>query len=258
MYLNIKYIKDIISSVERVRKELVVNKVTEERKGNSSYGINERNFLDRSQTQLRQSVTGSAGDNNEEEEQEEMTFHWSDFTLKDKWELFSGWSVIVILGNIITLIASVYLLVSTKTSQRDGEILLGVGGFLVVASLMKYYENVRGYNIILNTMIRSVVIFTKAIIGALPIFLAFAALGNCLFNENERFSSFSMSLMTLFALINGDVIFAAFIELKELNYLVGQWFLFIYLFISIAIIFNIIVVIIGDGYVGKYHQNLQI
>mmetsp|Transcript_11961 Transcript_11961/g.10565 ORF Transcript_11961/g.10565 Transcript_11961/m.10565 type:complete len:208 (+) Transcript_11961:147-770(+) len=59
-----------------------------------------------------------------------------------------------------------------------------------------------------------------------------------------------MSLYTLFALINGDVIFDSFLELKELSYLISQWFLYIYLFISIAIIFNIIVVIIGDGYVA--------
>jgi len=63
-----------------------------------------------------------------------------------------------------------------------------------------------------------------------------------------------MSLYMLFALVNGDLIFAGFLELKEISFLIGQWFLLIYLFVSIAIIFNIIVVIIGDGYVGKFQK----
>jgi len=179
LYLNVKYIKDITSSVERVRKELSKENAKTIRRVNTSYDINNKNFLDRSIPNIRHSEKDEEEDGNEQEsDDEDNTFNWSDFSVKDKWELFSGWSVIVIAGNILTLVASVYLLTSTKTSQRDGEILLGFGGFLVVASLMKYYENVKGYNIILNTMIKSVFVFMKAIIGSLPIFLGFAVLGN--------------------------------------------------------------------------------
>ena len=231
LYLNIKYIKDITSSIERVRKELCINSAKKKDRKNTSNDINVRNFLDRAYTSHRVSFPNEEqkdDGHDEEDEDGEMTFNWSDLSLKDKWELFSGWSVVVILGNVMTLIASVYLLASTKTSQREGEIILGMGAFLVIISLMRYYENVKGYNIILNTMIQSAGVFLKATLGSLPIFLGFTVLGNWLFNENERFANFSMSLYMLFSLVNGDVIFQAFLELKEYSFLVGQWFLYIY------------------------------
>lgn len=58
--------------------------------------------------------------------------NWKDLTYKDKWELYSGWRIILIIGNIVNIIASTFLLISTETSQRQGERLLGVAGFLIV------------------------------------------------------------------------------------------------------------------------------
>jgi hypothetical protein len=61
------------------------------------------------------------------------------------------------------------------------------------------------YSLILRTIKFAVPILTKAVIGILPFFIAFALLGQALFWEIEyRFGSFSYSFMALFSMMNGD------------------------------------------------------
>ena len=139
----------------------------------------------------------------------------------------------MIIGCILTIVASFFFLVSTRTSQRSGEIVLGLASIMILSSLMKYFENIKAYNIILNTMINSIVITIKALVGSFPFFMAFAVFGNTVFIESERFRSIPMSLYTLFSFANGDLIFASFYELKEISFLVSQLYIYIYLFMSV-------------------------
>lgn len=121
---------------------------------------------------------------------------------------------------------------------------------MVIISLMRYYENVKVYNIIWITVVKSFSIFVKAFVGSLPIFIAFGLLGMCLFNQNSFFAFFSFTSFTLLSMAMGDLLPFMFLELKEITFLIAQIYLYLYMFISIAIIFNIIVVIVGDGYIA--------
>jgi len=227
--LNLKYIKEITSRIDEVNKTHLSSseKGLTHKKKSAMSGSSSIDMIN--QTDSRETTLETGGD----AQQEDVILDWSELTIYDKWSLFSGWSLIMIIGNVVTLISSVFLLVSTRTSQRDGERMLGIAGFCILVSLMKYWETAKCYNIILNTMINSASVFIKATIGSFPIFIGFALLGICLFIENDRYSSFSMGLYHLFSLMNGDLVFVSFFEFKEVNYLMSQLYLYIYLFVSV-------------------------
>jgi CHASE3 domain sensor protein len=134
LYLNLKYISEIMDRINEVnmviRQERGKKMETAHR--DKVHDINTKNQSLNRSTIIR-----------EVEEEEKPLLEWSDLSLYYKWRLFSGWSLLMIIGSIITIISSVFLLISTRTSQRDGEKLLGIGGFLIVISLMKYWETTK-------------------------------------------------------------------------------------------------------------------
>ncbi|CAI2386340.1 unnamed protein product [Moneuplotes crassus] len=249
LYLNVKYVKGITSSIERVRKELNKDHQQKQKERLTTTQMNNKNSIDSHKFGLDEIYEGEE-EQDEPLDEEDMRFSWADLTIADWRELYSGWSFLTILGNIITLIALAFLLASTATSQREGEIMLGFGAFLVLISLLKYYENARVYNIVWNTALKSSSVFFRATIGSLPIFIGFVVLAFCLFNGNSYMAYFTFTMYSLFTTLSGDIIFFLFVELKEVAYLLIQVFLIGFMFIWFAVIFSVIVVIVGDGYIA--------
>lgn len=129
-----------------------------------------------------------------------------------------------------------------------------MGGLLLWVSMLRYYENARGYNIMINTMQNSIFIVFKALAGVFPIFVGFAILGMCLFWKSKRFDSLSSSLFCLFSLMHGDMIYEAEYDLKNVNRTIAQLYLYIFVSFSILVILNVFVIIVEDGYVMSKYQ----
>lgn len=134
IYLNLKYIREIMNRINEV------NEVIRKERGKKMETAHKEKVIDidsRNKSLGRSTFIGDI------KEDEKPLLEWSELSLFYKWRLFSGWSLLMIIGSIIIIISSVFLLISTRTSQRDGEKLVGVGGFLVVLSLMKYWETTK-------------------------------------------------------------------------------------------------------------------
>ena len=174
---------------------------------------------------------------------------WSDLTAADKTKLFSRWSILIIAADIILIMGSVFLMMNTKTVSEKGELFLGFGAMLTWISLIKYYENAKGYNIITNTIENSSEIIIKAILGILPVFIAYGIIGTCLFWRSHRFNTLSTSLFSLFAVMNGDMIFDCWHDIDSVDVLFAQIFLYTFIGFSIWVVLNTFIVIIEDGYV---------
>ena len=75
----------------------------------------------------------------------------------------------------------------------------------------------------------------KSIIGILPIFIAYALLGQCLFWEMEyRFGSFGYAFFALFSMMNGDNLIPIHTEIMTTNrrYMLGNLFVYSYILVS--------------------------
>jgi hypothetical protein len=55
--------------------------------------------------------------------------------------------------------------------------ILGFGGMLLWVTLLKYYENTKGYNLILTTFQNASTIAWMAMVGVMPVFIGFGLLG---------------------------------------------------------------------------------
>ena len=182
-------------------------------------------------------------------ENEEDMPDWNDLTNKDKLKLFSTWSIVTIISNIFLITGSLFLIINTKTVTANGEFFLGLGSMLTWFSLMKYYQNTKGFNIIANTLENSFEIVIKALTGIMPIFIGFGMLGTCIFWRSHRFNDLSTSMFTLFAVMNGDMIWDAWHDIDTINFLLAQLFLYSFILFSICVVFNVFIVIIEDGYI---------
>ena len=120
---------------------------------------------------------------------------------------------------------------------------------------MQYFEGLKDYNIIANTFANSGLIVIKAIIGIMPLLIAFTLLGMCFFVDSNRFGNISLSMFSLYSLMNGDSPFDIWYDVQQNSFLTGTIYMYIFIFISTSIIANVFVVIIGDAYVkSKYFQ----
>jgi hypothetical protein len=144
---------------------------------------------------------------------------------------------------------SLFLILNTKTVSQKGEIILGFGAFITWISLMKFYQNVKGYNIVANTLENSFEIVFKSLTGVMPIFIGYGVLGTSIFWRSHRFTDFSTSMFSLFAVMNGDMIFDAWHDIDTIDYLLAQLYLYSFIFFSICVVLNTFIVVIEDGYI---------
>ena len=180
---------------------------------------------------------------------------WEKLTFNDKAMLFSYWVIAIIFTNIVVLIGCVLKLFNTRDINQKGDGILGFGGLLLWITLLRYYEHTRGYNIVLTTFQNSSGIVFKALAGILPVFIGFGLFGMWLFWNSKRFMSFGASVFSLFALMNGDMIFDAYHDLDSINYFWSQIYLYLFIAIAILVIQNVFIAIIEDGYqISKYKE----
>jgi len=159
--------------------------------------------------------------------------NWNDLTNKDKLKLFSTWNFVVILANILLITGSIFLILNTKTLSERGELFIGFGSMLTWFSLMRFYQNTKGYNTVANTLENSFEIVFKALTGIMPIFIGFGLLGTSIFWRSYRFCDFNTSMFTLFAAMNGDTIWDIWHDLDSINFLLAQLYLYSFILLSI-------------------------
>lgn len=264
LFLNFKYILDIVQSFQKMKekyKTLAKNKKSNMYRKNIKK-ILKKNKSDVSQRKTQTSKLPKAINSSdvytptigfEDEEDDVELPNWNELKNDDKLKLFSRWSIVTICGDILLIMGSVFLIFNTKTVNQKGEIIIGFGAMLTWISLMKFYENVKGYNMIANTIENAFEIVFKALTGIMPVFIGYGVLGTCIFWRSHRFTSVSTSLFSLFSVMNGDMIFDCWHDIDTVDFLLAQLYLYTFIFFSICVVFNTFIVIIEDGYImGKF------
>jgi hypothetical protein len=108
------------------------------------------------------------------------------------------------------------------------EILVGFGCFLAYINIGRYLKFYPDYSTIFETISRALPNVLRYLLGVVPIFLGFLFFGLCMFWRSERFSNTSNSMISLFAILNGDSVMDSFRDLSSFSFLMGQ--VYIYLF----------------------------
>ena len=102
------------------------------------------------------------------------------------------------------------------------EILVGFGCFLAYINIGRYLKFYPEYSTIFQTISRALPNVLRYLLGVVPIFFGFLFFGLCMFWRSERFSSPSNTMITLFAILNGDSVMDTFRDLSCFSFVFGQ------------------------------------
>ena len=187
---------------------------------------------------------------------------WSDLTVKDKIKLFSYWSLITIITNLVQLFGALTDICSTNkffSIDNSNEFLIGMGCMMAWIGSIRYMDTSKKYSILGRTLSLSMPNVIRTLISTLPILMGYTFLGMCLFYRSNRFSSAAGCLSTLYSLMNGDMVYDTFSDLRATNYLFGQIYLYTFIFFSICVIQSLFISVIEDAHLtAKYTTSTDI
>jgi hypothetical protein len=169
--------------------------------------------------------------------------------------LFNMWPVLCLIGNVIQIFGSALSLFDTDNVMSSTEILVGFGCMLAYINVGRYLEYNKDYSTIFATIKRAMPNVLRYLIGVLPIFAGFIFFGLCLFWRSERFVDTSSTMMTLFAVLNGDSVFDVFHDLSGVSFFIGQLYCYIFCIIFIVVVMNVFISIIEEAYVSTKMKN---
>ncbi|XP_017137208.1 mucolipin-3 [Drosophila miranda] len=180
-----------------------------------------------------------------------------DLSFDGRLEFVNFWYIMIIFNDILLIIGSAlkeqiegrYLVVD----QWDTcSLFLGIGNLLVWFGVLRYLGFFKTYNVVILTLKKAAPKILRFLIAALLIYAGFVFCGWLILGPyHMKFRSLATTSECLFALINGDDMFATFATLSsKATWL--WWFcqIYLYSFISlyIYVVLSLFIAVIMDAY----------
>mmetsp|Transcript_28350 Transcript_28350/g.69037 ORF Transcript_28350/g.69037 Transcript_28350/m.69037 type:complete len:790 (-) Transcript_28350:141-2510(-) len=163
----------------------------------------------------------------------------------------NGWFIIATVGNVLNTVHASYCLAYGLLASQDDSwlVLMGCGCLAAWLSITQFFESSSTYYVLIATLQSGIPRVGRFFIGILPIFFAYAVFGVTYFSSwSHRFSSMNNACVTLFSLLNGDVIHDVFDDLHANSPIVSRIYLYSFLALFIYAVLNIFVAIIEDSF----------
>ncbi|CAN8018399.1 unnamed protein product, partial [Ixodes persulcatus] len=193
----------------------------------------------------------------------------------DQMAFVDCWYVMITINDVLIIVGSCFK-IQLEQSLIDGEqydlcsTLLGTGNLLVWAGVLRYLGFFKKYNILILTMRKALPNILRFLSCALLLYCGFCFCGWVVLGPHHiKFRSFSMTSECLFALMNGDDMFATF-AIMSVNSGIIWWFsrIYLYLFLILFIycVISLFLSVIMDSYetIREIHEkgiepsNLQV
>ncbi|OQR93411.1 mucolipin-like protein [Achlya hypogyna] len=177
---------------------------------------------------------------------------WHDVPLAIKLQffktqyLFISAAIVLVSLNSVWNISRAIAFVPLSESHR---VVQALGPLLLCATLVGYLEhNPHFYSIVLTLRwgIPKVLYFLT---GVSPIFFGYAVFGSIAFGDRvDGFGGLQQSCITLFSIMNGDIILDSFDALKADFPILGAAYLYSFIALFIYIVLNIFIAIVEESY----------
>jgi mucolipin 3 len=181
-----------------------------------------------------------------------------------RWEFVNCWYIMICFNDILLILGSaIKEQIERKHFTADEwntcSLLLGVGNLLVWFGVLRYLGFFRTYNVVILTLKKALPHIWRFLLCALLLYAGFTFCGWLVLGPYHiKFRSLSTTSECLFALINGDDMFATFTIMSDKS-LVLWWFcrIYLYTFISlyIYVVLSLFISVIMDSYetIKKYY-----
>merc|ERR1711907_55717 len=123
------------------------------------------------------------------------------------------------------------------------------GCSLLWVNLVRYLQYNRNYYMVILTIRYAAPRVLRFLVGVLPIMMGYAFFGMTYFgSESDRFSTFGASMVTLFAVLNGDVIRETFLNLFPVYPVISQIYLYSFICLFIYVVLNVFIAIVEEAF----------
>ena len=124
-------------------------------------------------------------------------------------------------------------------------LLVGLSAWFAWIHLLHYMEHIKSMQSLSKVLKGAGTGTFRFILGFIPIFMGYAFLGTCLFWYVEIFDSLNQSIMSLFSLLLGDMIFETYQKVSEIGIL-GVIYLFSFMIMFFVAVQNVFVSIMCE------------
>ena len=169
---------------------------------------------------------------------------------------FNAWSYIALIANIFQVLGSGIYLVEVSRHYATN-VTIGFGCFFAWVTILRYLQYNPNYFFMFNALGKSLPTVVRFMAGIMPLFLGYAFFATAVFWQSHRFEDLSRTMQTQFALMNGDGILDGFYDLTNINYGLGQIYLYSYIIIFICVVQNLFVAIIIKVYAEERTKSEQ-
>ena len=136
--------------------------------------------------------------------------------------------------------------------------LSGFACFLIWAALCRHMTGMPPYDVAFRAISRGLPVVLQFAVGSAPLLIGFTTLGVALFaEETEKFKNFENGFLTLFSVMNGDIIFESARDIKR--GIIGHAYIIIFVVIFVYTIISTFVSIMQKAFaeiqIEKRHEN---
>jgi mucolipin 3 len=190
----------------------------------------------------------------------------NELSMDGKIEFLNLWYMMIIVNDVLLILGSalkeqIEMLHFAANEWNNCSLLLGVGNLLVWFGVLRYVGFFRTYNVVILTLKQAAPQLSRFLLCALLIYAGFTFCGWLVLGPYHiKFRSLSTTSECLFALINGDDMFATFTIMSDKSVMLW-WFcrIYLYTFISlyIYIVLSLFISVIMDAYdtIKKYYKD---
>ncbi|XP_038554048.1 mucolipin-3-like [Micropterus salmoides] len=183
-------------------------------------------------------------------------------TWSDRMEFVNGWYILIIVSDTLTIAGSALKIGIQKKYLTDYDvcsILLGTGTMLVWVGVLRYLGFFKKYNILILTLRAAFPNVIRFCCCAAMIYFGYCFCGWIVLGPyHDKFRTLDKVTECLFSLINGDDMYATFLQMRDKGYMVWLFSrLYLYSFISLFIymVLSLFIAVITDTYETiKHHQ----
>ncbi|KAF6215791.1 hypothetical protein GE061_000126 [Apolygus lucorum] len=180
-----------------------------------------------------------------------------ELSLEGRWEFWNLWYVMILVNDVLIIIGSC-VKEEIERKQFVGDqwdtcsLCLGTGNLLVWFGVLRYFGFFKTYNVIILTLKKAIPNVVRFLICALLIYAGFTFCGWLILGPYHiKFRTLASTSECLFALINGDDMYATFSIMNGKSSMLW-WYarVYLYLFISlyIYVVLSLFISIIMDAY----------
>lgn len=185
-------------------------------------------------------------------------------TIWDLPKFLSPWVMVTIAADIINTVAGLLIIFSHSLDPKIN-FFMGLGALITYCNIIRYFQYYNKFYVLVLALRNGLPNVARFLVSSFPVFFGYALCGTILFGHYcNYFADIDNSMVSLFALVNGDAIHEIFDMLYSNNVAlayISRVYVYSFVLLFICAVLNIFILIMEDAFFaltgGPPHLQIQ-